>query len=148
MLCRYRICVKSQRIKLAYIKRQKVVNLVDREKNGLACFVQQGRNLPVLGGKPRFAVHEKQNDVGNVHCQLRLLFYMLIHKVFAFKLNASRINQRKPTVKPLGVGVNSVSCYAGHIGYYGNPFTDYFIEKGGFAYIGLSDNGNKRFGIH
>ena len=75
----------------------------------------------------------------------QMIEYLAQQDIIGTRINAAGINQGEGTPVPFSVGVDPVPRDAGCIVYNRDAPAGNFIEKGGLAHIGASDNGNKRF---
>ena len=121
---------ETQVIKLIHIRHEllKTVHFIDDQKYRTSGTPEHIRHLEIRIHKSLPYIGQEQDHVGGHNSCLRLFPHLGKNDIFGFRLNASRVDQRKLIIQPGNIGINPVSGYSGGIFYDGNPASRQRIE--------------------
>ena len=138
---------QTQRIKLVNIGVQRAggIHFIYDQHNGLLRPQQHIRNFLIRGGDAGGNVAHKHDHVRRIDGNLRLLAHEQQNLVVRRGLNAAGIHQIKAASVPVRAAVDPVAGHTGRVLHDGQALPDQAVEQHGFAHIGPSYNGDKRF---
>ena len=119
------------------------IPLVDHDDHGLARLVRDARDLLVLLGDAGLGVDQEQADLGPLHRHMGAENAEMLDAVIDLGLaaNACRVDEGKGADLVLQSRVHSVARGACDVGDDQAVLADELVDDGGFARVGLADDG-------
>ena len=141
--------VESEGRKLARAEvRAVVVHLVDGDEDRLVGGAEAVGHFLVQGHDPLLHVDDEDDHVGRLDGQTDLVDRGLLDHVLALlaaeQADAARVHERERPAKPFGFGGDTVPRHAGLVMDDGDAAARDAVEKGGFADIRATDDGDER----
>ena len=121
------------------------VDLVDGQDDGLLRRAQHVADFVISRREARTAIDDKQDDVGLLHRNLRLLAHGFQDMVALVELDAARVDHRELMAEPLGIEIDAVARDARHVVDDGHALLADLVEKRRLADIRPADDGNDGF---
>ena len=122
------------------LKLCETVHLIDREHHRLLCAAQHVRDPVVRIRDAGSHIGQKDNHIRRIYGNLRLLAHGDEELISRLRLDTAGINQRKVTIEPAAVRINSVPGDAGDVFDNRNRLSRNRIEERGFSRIRPSDD--------
>ncbi len=119
-----------------------VINLVDQNKQRFSRSAHLGDDFLILRSQTLLTIAHKQDEVGIGNRNIRLQFDLEFDFIVGGEIDSAGINHHEWFSKPLGPAEHPVSCHSRRIVYNRSAFFDDFVEQGGLADIGSSDDGD------
>ena len=121
------------------------VDLIDAENDRLSGLPEHIRHLIVCIDETGTHIHDENDDIRRIDCQLRLRTHLRQDDILGIRLDTTRIDQRKLVIQPLRIRIDTVTGHTRRILHDGDLLPCNQVEQRRLTYVWTAHHRHHHF---